>query len=164
MITLEGKPAYLKGARLSVGDYAPKVYVINQDFQGVEIGGSNEKYQLISVVPSIDGGVCQTQTKTFYKEISQHQNVDLIAICSDNPFAIKRFCVGDEAKISVFSDFRGRKFGEAYGLTLENTIFQDMLTRAVILINPDGKIIHQEVVAEIGNEPNYEKALEALKR
>ncbi|STQ86423.1 thiol peroxidase [Helicobacter muridarum] len=162
MITLDGQPAYLGGARLCVGDYAPSVYVTNQDFQGVEIGGASGKYQLISVIPSIDGGVCQIQTKTFYKEISKYSNVDLIVICSDTPFAIKRFCVGDEANIFVLSDFRGKKFAKAYGLTLENTILEDMLTRAVILISPDGKIAYQEIVSEIGNEPDYAKALQAL--
>ena len=162
MITLEGHRAYLKGARLQVGAYAPKVYVLNQNFDGVAIGGGTGKCQVISVIPSIDGGVCQTQTKTFYQKLSGKNNVDLIAVCSDTPFAIKRFCVGSETNIMVTSDFRGKKFGNAYGLILENTIFQEMLTRAVIVIDPHGKIIHQEIVAEIGNEPNYEAALKVL--
>ena len=163
MITLEGNRAYLKGARLSVGDYAPRVYVLNQNFEGVSVGGSSGKYQVLSVIPSIDGDVCQTQTKTFYKQLSAINNVDLIAICSDTPFAIKRFCTGSEADILVTSDFRGKKFGEAYGLILENTIFQDMLTRAVVVVEPNGKIIYQEIVSEIANEPNYDLVLKALK-
>lgn len=162
MITLSGQPASLKGARLNIGDYAPQAYVLNKNFEDVLIGGKRGKYQLISVIPSIDGGVCQTQTKTFYQKIAKLNNVDLIAVCSDTPFAIKRFCVNESENIEVLSDYRGKKFGNAYGLVLENTIFQDMLTRAVIVISPEGKIVYQEIVSEIGNEPNYENALKAI--
>ena len=66
MVTLEGNVAYLKDVRLQIGAYAPKVYVLNWNFEGIVVGGSNGKYQVISVIPSIEGGVCQTQTKIFY--------------------------------------------------------------------------------------------------
>lgn len=163
MVTLQGKALKLYGKPLSVGQAAPAIYLTGKDFAPYRVGGETGKYQLISIIPSIDGGVCQTQTRTFYQKASSLANVDIFCVSVDLPFALDRFCATEGiSNISMLSDYKDNLFGKVYGLLLMDGMFEGLLTRAVIIVDGVGKIVYQEICKEIADEPDYESALKVL--
>ncbi|RDU63470.1 thiol peroxidase [Helicobacter didelphidarum] len=163
MPTFKGNPAKLYGKTLAVGQNAPIVTLVAKDLSEVSIGGANGKYQVISIMPSIDTGVCQNQTRAFNKKAANLPNANVFSVSVDLPFALGRFCGAEGIdNVQVLSDFRDKLFGKVYGLLLEDTPLQGVLTRAVIIVNPEGKIVYQEVCNEITNEPDYDKALASI--
>ena len=164
MPTFKGTNAKLYGKRLEVGQYAPSVSLVAKDLSEVSIGGASGKYQIISVMPSIDTGVCAKQTHEFNKKAASLPNANVFCVSMDLPFALGRFCGAEGiSNEQVVSDFRDRLFGKVYGLLLQDTPLQGLLTRAVIVVNPEGKIVYQEVCDEITNEPKYDAALASIK-
>ncbi|PAF44399.1 thiol peroxidase [Helicobacter sp. 11S02629-2] len=164
MITFRGNKATLNGKQLKVGDAAPSVELVSGDLSLVKVGGASGKYQVINVVPSLDTGVCAAQTRKFNEEASKLHNTQVFVVSMDLPFAQGRFCTVEGIKnLTALSDFRKKEFGEKYGLLLTDSPLAGLLTRAVIVVDPQGKIIYEEIVSEITNEPDYKSALEALK-
>lgn len=164
MAKFKGTQAKLYGKTLKVGDYAPSVTLFGKDLSEIVIGGASGKYQIISVMPSIDTGVCQKQTHAFNKKAASLSNTVVFSVSVDLPFALGRFCGAEGIdSMQVVSDFRDRLFGKVYGLLLEDTPLKGLLTRAVIVVNPEGKIVYQEICEEITEEPNYDKALSSIK-
>lgn len=162
-VKFKGTAVSLSANTIKVGDQAPKVVLVARDLSNVEIGGISEKYQIINVVPSLDTGVCAIQTKRFNQEASKLANAKVYAISMDLPFAQERFCSTEGIQnVVALSDFVNKDFGKTYGLLIENSPLKGLLTRAVIVVNPQGKVVHIEVCDEITNEPNYEAALKAL--
>ncbi|WP_305862551.1 thiol peroxidase [Helicobacter cholecystus] len=158
--TFQGNPVSLVGNILNIGENAPEVTLPGKDLNEVKVGGVSEKYQIINVVPSLDTGVCAMQTKKFNTEASKLPNAEVFVISMDLPFAQGRFCSTEGIEdLTVLSDFRNKEFGEKYGLLINDTALKGLLTRAVIVIDPEGKIIYQEVVPEITTEPNYQAVL-----
>lgn len=159
--TFQGNPVTLAGHILNIGDIAPQVTLPNKDLQDIQVGGANGKYQIINVVPSLDTGVCAIQTKKFNAEASKLQNAQVFVVSMDLPFAQGRFCSTEGINnLNVVSDFRSKEFGKKYGLLIDDSVLRGLLTRAVIVLDPEGKVIYQEVVQEITNEPNYQAVLE----
>lgn len=160
-LTFQGKPVSLAENLLNIGDNAPEVTLPSKDLSEVKVGGASGKYQIINVVPSLDTGVCAMQTKKFNTEASKLQNAQVFVISMDLPFAQGRFCSTEGIEnLSVLSDFRSKEFGRKYGLLIDDSALKGLLTRAVIVVDPQGKIIYQEVVPEITTEPNYQAVLE----
>lgn len=152
----------LLGHQVSIGDNAPNFKVVDEQFSPVQLTDFANNTILISVVPSLDTGVCSLQTKRFNEEASsQPNNITLLTISNDLPFAQKRFCKNEHVdKIKVLSDSVWRDFGSKYGLIIKD---MGLLTRAIFIIAPDGKIAYKELVSDISQHPNYEQALTALK-
>ncbi|MEY8213748.1 MAG: thiol peroxidase, partial [Colwellia sp.] len=113
-------------------------------------------------VPSVDTGVCSLQTKRFNEESTKlPNNITVMTISNDLPFAQKRFCKVEEVdKINILSDSVWHHFGESYGLIIKN---MGLLTRAVFIIDSQGKLKYKELVANISQHPDYDKALAAVK-
>lgn len=163
-INFKGTPANLIGSQLKVGDNAPEVSLTDKDLNQVKVGGAQGKKQVISVVPSLDTGVCQIQAKRFNKEAANLHNTTVYVVSMDLPFGAGRFCQTENINnVVVASDFTDRAFGKEYGLILANTPLKGLLTRAVIVINEQGKVIYQEICNEITNEPDYDSALQAAR-
>lgn len=159
--TFQGNPVSLAENLLNIGDNAPEVTLPSKELSEVKVGGASGKYQIINVVPSLDTGVCAMQTKKFNTEASKLQNAQVFVISMDLPFAQGRFCSTEGIEnLSVLSDFRSKEFGRKYGLLIDDSALKGLLTRAVIVVDPHGKIIYQEVVPEITTEPNYQAVLE----
>ncbi|TKB46030.1 thiol peroxidase [Thalassotalea mangrovi] len=158
VVTAGGKPITLLGEPVNVGDDAPQFTVVNERFEKVSLSDFAEKTVMISVVPSLDTGVCSTQTKRFNNEVSSlPSDVVLLTISNDLPFAQKRFCSTEKVdKIKVLSDSVWRDFGNKYGLLIKD---MGLLTRAIIIIDKDGKVVYKELVKDISNEPDYDTAL-----
>ncbi|WP_303451482.1 thiol peroxidase [Colwellia sp. 1_MG-2023] len=153
----------LLGNQIAIGDQAPNFKVVNGTFSPVTLADFTNKTLLISVVPSLDTGVCSLQTKRFNDEVSNFSDeVVMLTISNDLPFAQKRFCKNENVeKVQVLSDAVWRDFGSQYGLLIKD---MGLLTRAIIIIDNQGKVSYKELVKNISNHPNYDLALSELNK
>lgn len=164
MVTFKGNTVSLKGKEINVGDSAPKVELIAGDLSTKSVGGASGKFQIINVVPSLDTGVCATQTRKFNEKAASLSNAEVFVVSLDLPFAQGRFCsIEGIQNVVALSDFKNKAFGESYGVILAGSPLEGLLTRAVFVVNPEGKVVHKEIVSEVTNEPNYDAALAAVK-
>lgn len=164
MVTFKGNVVSLKGKEVNVGDSAPKVELIAGDLSTKSVGGASGKFQIINVVPSLDTGVCATQTRKFNEKAASLSNAEVFVVSLDLPFAQGRFCsIEGIQNVVALSDFKNKAFGESYGVILAGSPLEGLLTRAVFVVNPEGKVVHKEIVSEVTNEPNYDAALAAVK-
>ena len=160
-ITFLNKPVTLLGNEVKVGDTAPDFTVLNNELNPVTLEDSKGKVRLISVVPSIDTGVCDAQTRRFNEDASTISNVEVLTISVDLPFAQERWCASNGLEnVHTFSDQRTLSFGEAYGVHIKEL---RLLARAVFVIDSNNKVTYVEYVNEATNHPNYEAAIEAVK-
>ncbi|WP_066189466.1 MULTISPECIES: thiol peroxidase [Gracilibacillus] len=160
-ITFKGSPMTIKGNEVKVGDTAPDFTVLNNDLESVSLQDFAGKKKLISVVPSLDTSVCSKQTRTFNEEASSVDNAVIITISNDLPFAQKRWCATEGIENAItLSDHKDLSFGENYGTIMEEL---RLLARSVFVVDEDNKVTYVEYVSEGTNEPDYHKAIEALK-
>lgn len=155
-----GAPVVLLGRSPEVGEKAPDFRVVDAAFKPVKLSDFSGKAVLISVVPSLDTGVCSIQTKRFNAQTGKFGPMaQVITISMDLPFAQKRFCDSmTSGDMLVLSDSVWRDFGTQYGLIVKDRGF---LTRSVWVIGRDGKIVYREIVPQLGSEPDYDKAVKA---
>ena len=150
---------------VNVGDKAPMVEVTDQDLKPVQLGGKQNKVQIIVTVPSIDTGVCATETRRFNQGAASNDLVKLSVVSMDLPFASKRFCGAEGIEnIGVYSDFKNKEFGKTYGVILKDCPLEGLLARAVFIVDTEGYLVYKQVVSEITNEPNYEEIAEMIKK
>jgi thiol peroxidase len=162
LVKANNKYLTLLGNQVSVGDQAPSFKVVDKNFSPISLSDFTGQTILISVVPSLDTGVCSLQTKRFNEESAKlPKNITIITISNDLPFAQRRFCkVENIEQIKVLSDSVWRQFGEKYGLIIKD---MGLLTRAIFIIDDQGKIKYKELVSNISQHPDYAKALAAVK-
>jgi len=162
LVKANEKYVTLLGTQVTVGEQAPNFKVVDKNFSPVLLSDFKGQTVLISVVPSLDTGVCSIQTKRFNEEATKlPSNITLITISNDLPFAQKRFCkVESVDQIKVLSDSVWRNFGENYGLIIKD---MGLLTRAIFIIDNQGKVKYKELVANISQHPDYASALNAVK-
>lgn len=160
-ITFHGEPITILGTALEVGNAAPNFTVLSNDLKEVSLDDYKGEVKLISVVPSIDTGVCSQQTKRFNEEADKIDNVQILTISMDLPFAQGRWCAANGVKnIATLSDHRDADFGEKYGVLIKEL---RLLTRAIFVVDSDDKITYIEYVGEVTDHPDYDQALKALK-
>lgn len=161
-VTFKGNPVTLLGNEVKVGDQAPDFKVLANDLSEVTLQNSKGQVRLISVVPSLDTGVCDAQTRRFNEEAANLDNVKILTVSVDLPFAQKRWCgaAGIE-KVQTLSDHRELSFGEAYGVAIKEL---RLLARAVFVVDSNDKVTYAEYVSEATDHPNYEAAVEAAKQ
>ncbi|MDF2038911.1 thiol peroxidase [Bacillus sp. CMF12] len=161
-ITFKGNPVTLLGNEVKVGDKAPEFKVLANDLSEVTLADSKGQVRLISVVPSIDTGVCDAQTRRFNEEASKLDNVKILTVSVDLPFAQKRWCAAAGIEnVQTVSDHRGLSFGEAYGVAIQEL---RLLARAVFVVDSNDTVTYAEYVSEATDHPNYEAAVEAAKQ
>lgn len=161
-ITFKKNPITLPDKEVKVGDQAPDFTVLSNDLTPVTLQDTAGKIRLISVVPSLDTGVCSDQTKRFSDEAaSLGDNVAVLTISADLPFAQKRWTeINKVDAITTLSDHRDLSFGEAYGVTMQEL---RLLARSIFIIDENDKVAYVEYVPEGTDHPDYEKALNAVK-
>lgn len=160
-VTFKGNPVTLLGSEVRVGDKAPNFTVLANDLSEVTLDDTKGQVRLISVVPSIDTGVCDAQTRRFNEEASKLDNVKILTISVDLPFAQKRWCAAAGIEnVQTLSDHRDLAFGEAFGVVMKEL---RLLARAVFVIDSNDVVTYVEYVNEGTNHPNYEAAIEAAK-
>lgn len=162
-VTFKNNPVTLLGKEVAVGDTAPEFTVLANNLSPVTLADSKGKVRLISVVPSIDTGVCSVQTRKFNEEASALGNdVEILTISVDLPFAQARWCAAEGIKnVQTLSDHRDLSFGEAYGVAIKEL---RLLARSIFVIDKDDKVAYVEYVSENTNHPNYENAIVAVKQ
>ena len=160
-VTFKGNPVTLVGTEVKAGDKAPEFTVLANDLSPVTLESSAGKVRILSVVPSLDTGVCDAQTRKFNEEASKLGNVEVITVSVDLPFAQKRWCAaaGLENVVTV-SDHRELSFGEAYGVHIKEL---RLLARAVFVVDSKDMVTYAEYVPESTDHPNYNAAIEAAK-
>jgi len=163
-VTLQGNPITLEGTTLNIGDKAPEFTLQSGSLQDITLANYAGKTLLLSVVPSLDTGVCALQTKKFNEKASQlPDSVAILTVSTDLPFAQGRFCGAEGIdKIESASDHRDVNFGKAYGVLIAEGALARILTRAIFVINPEGVLTHVEYVSEVAQEPDYDAALSAV--
>ncbi|QAV32007.1 thiol peroxidase [Sulfitobacter donghicola] len=159
-ITFKNNPVTLSGQQVNEGDVAPNFTVLDNDLNQKSLDDYANKKKLISVVASIDTGVCDQQTRKFNEEASQEDGV-VLTISVDLPFAQKRWCASNGLdNVVTLSDHRDLSFGENFGVVMEG---MRLLARSVFVLDQDNKVVYKEIVSEGTNFPDFEKALEAYK-
>ena len=161
-VTFGGKKLNLYGEVVKVSDKAPDFKAVNNDLSSFDSKENQGKVVVYSVVPSIDTGVCSLQARTFNEEAEKlSDDVIVITVSCDLPFAQKRFCAQEGIKNSIsISDYKDHDFGKKYGFLIEDLA---LLSRGVVIVDKNGKIAYTEYVKEVTNEVNFEAALEAVK-
>lgn len=160
-ITLKGNPINTAGSLPAVGSTAPDATLTGLDLADKKLSSLPGK-RVLNIFPSVDTGVCATSVRTFNKRATEKPNVTVINVSMDLPFALKRFCGAEGIdKALSFSGFRG-DFGKQYGVTIQDGGMAGLYSRAVVVLDESGKVVHAEQVPEIGQEPNYEAALAKL--
>ena len=162
-ITFAKNPVNLLGQEVKVGDEAPLFTATKNDMSNYLLSDDIGKVIIISIVPSIDTGVCSLQTKKFNKEASElADDIKLITISLDLPFAQERFCGANGIdNHELVSDYKEREFGNKYGYLIDEL---KLLARGVIIIDKEGKIAYKEIVSEVTNEVDFDRALEEAKK
>ncbi len=157
-----GVPRTLVGPELKAGDTAPAFKLIDRKGQEVSSDLFKGKPMLISVVPSVDTGVCSLQTRRFDQEAaSLGDAITVIGVSADLPFALGRWCGAEGAEnIRVLSDHRDMSFGQAFGTYVKELRID---SRAVFVVDKDGVIRYVEYVPIVGNQPNYDAAIAAVR-
>ena len=160
-VTFSGDPVTLIGDEIKVGDQAQDFTVLANDLSERSLSDYKGKIKLISVVPSVDTGVCAQQTKRFNEEADKLDNVHVLTISMDLPFAQTRWCSAEGVKnIDLLSDHRDADFGKKYGVLMEEL---RLLARAIFVVDENDKVVHVEYVPEVTTHPDYDAALEAAK-
>lgn len=160
-VTFKGNPVTLLGTEVKVGQKAPEFNVLANDLSPFTMENIKGVVTVISVIPSIDTGVCDAQTRRFNEAAAKLEDVNILTISVDLPFAQKRWCgAAGIDKVQTLSDHRDLSFGKAYGVAIEEL---RLLARAVFVINKEGEIAYVEYVPEATEHPNYEDAIEAAK-
>ena len=163
-ITLQGNAIQTCGTLPATSSQAPDFRLVKTDLAEVTLANYKGKKIVLNIFPSIDTPVCAASVRYFNKAAGALPNTVVLCISADLPFAHSRFCETDGLKnVESLSVFRSPAFGKDYGVTITTGPLAGLLSRAIVIIGADGKVIYTEQVPEITQEPNYDKALAALK-
>ena len=162
-ITLKGNPINLDGDFPAVGSIAPQFSLTDAGLADVGLDQYAGKKKVISILPSLDTPVCATSTQKFNTEVANKDNVQLLVVSGDLPFAAKRFCEANSAgDTQTLSTMRNNSFATDYGVLMADGPLAGLTARAVLVLDEENKVIHAELVPEIAQEPNYDAALDVL--
>jgi thiol peroxidase len=158
LVTMGGNPVTLLGNEVKQGDKAPDFTVLTGEMQPYSLKDAGSKVKIISVVPSLDTGVCEMQTLRFNNEALELEDTIILTISVDLPFAQKRFCNAHSIQnVMTLSDHKDLSFGLNYGFVMEEN---RLLSRGVVVVDQDNIVRYVEYVKEVKEHPDYQKALE----
>ena len=162
-ITLKGGPVETIGELPKVGSSAPNFTLTKTDLSDATLKDYAGKRLILNIFPSVDTPTCALSVKRFNEEASKSKNTAVLCVSADLPFAHKRFCGAEGIEnVESASVFRSPSFGKDYGLVITTGVLKGLLSRAIVVIDGSGKVLHTQQVAEIADEPNYAAALAAL--
>ncbi len=163
-ITFRGNPVSTVGELPKVGVGAPDFKLVKGDLSELSLSELKGKNVILNIFPSIDTGVCAASVRKFNKEASSLNNTTVLCISADLPFASGRFCgaegLEDVITLSVFRD--NNAFANAYGVLMTDGPLHGLLARSVVVVNPEGKVVYNELVPEIAQEPDYNSAINSI--
>ncbi|WP_076790573.1 thiol peroxidase [Chlorobium sp. KB01] len=162
-ITLKGNAAETIGTLPVIGSDAPFFCLVKTDLSEAGPADFASQRLVLNIFPSLDTPVCASSVRRFNQEASQFDNTVVLCISADLPFAHKRFCEVEGLKDVVsLSVFRSPEFGRDYGVTITSGPLKGLLSRAIVIVDADGRVVYTEQVPEITQEPDYSAALKAL--
>ena len=162
-ITFKGNIVNTNGDLPAIGASAPGFNLINSQLSEVKLSDYKGKNVVLNIFPSLDTGTCAASVRQFNKEVTALENTVVLGISADLPFAAGRFC-SDEGieNVVTLSTFRDTAFANDYGLLMTDGPLKGLLARAVVVVNPEGKIVYTELVPEIAHEPDYNSAINSI--
>ncbi len=164
-VLLKGNPVTLRGEIPGTGEKAPDFRFVKSDLSEDSLFAMGDKIKILMAVPSLDTGVCAMETKKFNTELSGIEGVAGLVISMDLPYAIRRFCELEGIKnVSGASDFRYREFIQKYNTEMSDGKQKGLSARAVFVVDLNHVIRYSELVPEISREPDYGKALDAIRQ
>lgn len=162
-VTLQGNPFNTNGDLPAVGSAAPDFNLVTKDLGDVSLKTYAGKKKLISIVPSLDTGVCATSTKVFNERLGGRSDVVVLVVSADLPFAQGRFCGAEGIDNAVtLSMMRSRNFAKDYGVLMVDGPLAGITGRAVVVLDAGDKVVYTQLVPEITTEPDYDAAIKAL--
>lgn len=164
-ITFKGSPVKTSGSLPGAGSAAPAFKLTGADLADVGLDKFAGRKKILNIVPSLDTGICQKSAVRFNQAVGELKDTVLINISADLPFAQKRFCDAEKLQnIVTLSTMRAPTFGKDYGVVMVDGPLAGLLSRAVLVLDANNKVVYGEQVPEIAQEPNYDAALAAVKK
>ncbi|HET6632876.1 MAG TPA: thiol peroxidase [Rhodanobacteraceae bacterium] len=162
-VSFHGKPVRVDGSFPAVGSVAPTFKLVGKDLADVGLAEFAGKRKVLNIFPSIDTGVCAASVRHFNEVAGSLDNTVVIGISSDLPFAQGRFCGAEGIdNVVMLSTMRGREFLKDYGVAIADGPLAGLAARAVVVLDADNRVLHAQLVEEIGEAPDYEAAQKAL--
>ncbi|MEG3659418.1 thiol peroxidase [Arenibacter palladensis] len=162
-VTLKGIPLNTIGTLPKPGSKSPGFSLTKGDLSNIQLDDYKGSKVVLNIFPSVDTGTCAQSVRQFNKEAAQLANTKVLCVSKDLPFAQARFCGAEGLEnVEMLSDFRDGNFGKAFGLEFVDGPLKSLHSRAVVVLDEEGKVVYTEQVAETVEEPNYKAALEVL--
>jgi len=163
-ITLKGNPIHTSGELPAMGAAAPHFRLTDQSLTDRTLADYAGKRVVVNIFPSVDTPVCAMSVRQFNQAAGNLKNTVVLGVSRDLPFAFARFC-GTEGlqNVVTLSEMRALGFGEDWGVRIVDGPLAGLLARAVVVLDEQHRVIHRQLVPEIGQEPDYDSALAALK-
>ncbi|MGO1521322.1 MAG: thiol peroxidase [Sphingobacterium sp.] len=162
-VTFKGGAVHTSGELPKVGEAAPDFKLTGADLSQKTLKSFSGKQIVLNIFPSIDTGTCAASVRKFNEQASSLDHTVVLCISKDLPFAQSRFCAAEGLdNVITLSDFKDDTFAQAYGVRFVDGPLEGLLSRSVVVIDQDGKIVYTEQVAETAEEPNYDNALAAI--
>jgi thiol peroxidase len=163
-VTLKGNPIHTNGELPAVGAQAPDFKLTNGDLKDVSLADYKGKKKILNIVPSLDTAVCATSTRKFNEAASKLPNAVVLVVSADLPFASKRFCTTEGLQnVVALSLMRDKSFAKDYGVLIQDGPLAGLCARSVVVTDANDKVVYRQLVPEIGQEPDYDRALAAAK-
>lgn len=163
LIQFTGTSAHTSGELPAVGSKAPDFELTKRDLTQIALKDFKGKKMVLNVFPSLETDTCALSVRAFNSLAAKMENTTVLCISRDLPFAQSRFCGAEGIdRVMMLSDYKDKGFAEAYGLLFTDGPFEGLLARAVIVLDENRRVVYTEMVKNIGVEPNYKSALEAL--
>jgi thioredoxin-dependent peroxiredoxin len=161
-VTFKGNPIHIAGSLPAAGTIAPDFKVVQADLSLLSLNELKGKKVVLNIFPSLDTPVCATSVRRFNVEAAKLANTVVLCLSRDLPFAQKRFCTTEGINNVISgSEYRDSNFSDAYGIRILDGPLAGLFSRAVVIINEQGRVVYTEQVPEIAQEPDYAKALAA---
>ncbi len=161
-VTLKGNSIETVGELPKVGEQAPDFNIVKDDLSELSLADLKGQRVVLNIFPSVDTGTCAMSVRQFNEKAASLDNTTVVCVSKDLPFAMKRFCGAEGIEnVTSGSAFRS-SFGEDYGVTFKTGPLTGLLSRAVVVIDENGKVTYTEQVAETTEEPDYDAAVNAL--
>jgi len=163
-VTLGGNPIHTNGDLPAVGAKAPDFKLTSGDLKDLTLADFKGKKKILNIVPSLDTPVCATSTRKFNETAGKLPNTVVLVVSADLPFASKRFCTTEGLQnVTTLSLMRDKNFAKDYGVLIQDGPLAGVCARAVVVVDESDKVVYKQLVPEIKQEPDYDKALAAAK-
>ena len=160
--SFKGTPVPTSGDLPSRGAEAPAFSLTRQDLSEATLKDYAGKKKILNIFPSLDTGVCATSVKTFDEKAGDLDDIVVLNVSADLPFAAKRFCSAEGVEGETLSSFRS-SFAQDYGVELTGGPMRGLCARAVVTLDENDQVVHTELVDDIVHEPDYDAAIDSLR-